>query len=82
METQLFTFGCGHTFSSGYVVIEAETKGRCRELMFETFGEKWSMQYDHDHLNDLEKYGCQKLCVITETPRLRRTCTETQIYVV
>lgn len=50
MITQYFTFGCGHTFGGGsYVKIEAESKERCREIMFETFSDKWSMQYDEQH---------------------------------
>ncbi len=46
MTTQVFTFGCGQIFANGYVIICAASAERCRELMFDAFGTKWSMQYN------------------------------------
>lgn len=63
---QLFTFGCGHTFANHFVVIEADTKERCRELMFETFDCKWSMQYDYVSKQRLEDHQMKALMNITE----------------
>lgn len=71
-ENQIFTFGCGHTFANRFVVIEAETKERCRELMFETFGNKWSMQYDYDQKQSLENHNMKAIMNITELPDGRR----------
>jgi len=74
-QTQIFTFGCGHTFPNRFVIIEAETKERCRQIMFNTFGEKWSMQYDYDKLDDLYKRSMIPLMNITELAD-RRIITE------
>lgn len=71
-ENQLFTFGCGHTFANHFVVIEAETKERCRELMFETFDCKWSMQYDYEDKQKLESHGMKAIMNITELSDGRR----------
>lgn len=46
MTTQVFTFGCGQLFAGHFVSVSASSAERCRELMFEAFGPKWSMQYD------------------------------------
>ncbi|YP_053034.1 hypothetical protein VP5_gp40 [Vibrio phage VP5] len=64
MVTQYFTFGCGQAFPNTYFEIVAENSKRCRELMFEKFGTKWSMQYDK--CDDLIKYGMQKIARIKE----------------
>ncbi|QVJ07730.1 hypothetical protein S1R3Y_000021 [Vibrio phage vB_ValP_VA-RY-3] len=71
-ENQLFTFGCGHTFANRFVVIEAETKERCREIMFETFDCKWSMQYDYEDKQKLESHGMKAIVNITELSDGRR----------
>jgi hypothetical protein len=50
-----FTFGQDHvhsidgfTFDKDVVVaIEAETSEEATRIMFDAFGRKWSMQYDH-----------------------------------
>lgn len=65
-QTQIFTFGCGQTFPNRFVIIESETKERCRQIMFNTFGEKWCMQYDYDKLDDLYKHSMIPLMNITE----------------
>ena len=64
MATNYFTFGCGQTFKDHYVIIEAADAKRCRELMMEAFGEKWSMQYDETQQPG--KYGEQPLVYICE----------------
>ena len=54
MRKFYFTFGQSHAHAHGgntydkdcVVEIEAENSGCARELMFEAFGAKWSMQYD------------------------------------
>ena len=48
MITNYFTFGCGQTFAEHHVTITARNTARCREIMFQTFGDKWSMQYQVD----------------------------------
>ena len=66
MITNYFTFGCGQTFAEHHVAITAKTAQRCREIMFKTFGEKWSMQYqDNPGTND--RYPAKELMKITES---------------
>lgn len=66
MVTNYFTFGCGQTFAERHVTITAKTAQRCREIMFDTFGEKWSMQYQDDPgIND--RYPTKELMTITES---------------
>lgn len=65
-QTQIFTFGCGQTFPNRFVIIKSETKERCRQIMFDTFGEKWCMQYDYDKLQDLVNHHMHPLANITE----------------
>ena len=48
MITNYFTFGCGQTFAGYHATITARNTARCREIMFNTFGEKWSMQYQYN----------------------------------
>lgn len=67
-KNQIFTFGCGHTLANHFVVIEAETKERCRELMCETFGNKWSMQYDYGQKQSLVNHNMKTIMNITELP--------------
>lgn len=46
-ESQVFTFGMGHPlFKNHYIVIRADTKEECRNIMQSTFGSKWAFQYD------------------------------------
>ena len=63
MATNYFTFGCGQTFKDHYVIIEAKDDNRCRELMIEAFGTRWSMQYDKEPDG---KYGEKPLVHICE----------------
>ena len=65
MATNYFTFGCGQMFKDHYVLIIAADDNRCRELMFEAFGPKWSMQYKQGDY-DPTKYGEQELALIIE----------------
>lgn len=66
MITNYFTFGCGQTFAEHHVTITAKTAQRCREIMFGTFGEKWSMQYqENPGTND--RYPTKELMAITES---------------
>lgn len=66
MITNYFTFGCGQTFAEHHVTITARNTARCREIMFNTFGEKWSMQYqDNPGTND--RYPTKELMTITES---------------
>lgn len=52
--TFYFTFGQSHAHRSGNVTldkdcvveIEAESSEEARKIMFDTFGQKWSNQYD------------------------------------
>lgn len=81
MKQQVFTFGCGQTFANGFVTIIAKSEDRCREIMFETFGERWSMQYNVEKRDELVAHGMTPLCTITETDQARKTITEKQIYV-
>ena len=66
MITNYFTFGCGQTFAERHVTITAKTAQRCREIMFNTFGEKWSMQYQENPGNS-DHYPTKELMTITES---------------
>lgn len=50
MSKFYFTFGCGidDPHRNCYTVIEAETDEEARNIMFDKFGNKWSMQYTED----------------------------------
>lgn len=73
MVTQYFTFGCGQAFPNTYIEIKAVDDERCRQLMFEKFGPKWSMQYDED--SSLVKHGMRKLATIEEGEQATRIQT-------
>lgn len=66
MITNYFTFGCGQTFAEHHVTITACTAARCREIMFSTFGDKWSMQYQVDPAKD-DMFPTKELINITES---------------
>lgn len=66
MITNYFTFGCGQTFAHHHVTITAKTAQRCREIMLNTFGEKWSMQYQNDPGAGV-LYTTKELMTITES---------------
>ena len=66
MITNYFTFGCGQTFAEHHVTITARNTARCLEIMFQTFGEKWSMQYPTDP-SDEKRYPTKELINITES---------------
>ena len=66
MITNYFTFGCGQTFAGYHAIITARNTARCREIMFQTFGEKWSMQYPTDP-SDEKRYPTKELMQITES---------------
>lgn len=65
MITQLFTFGYGHTFANTYVQIEAPTAEKCRQVMFDTYDTKWSMQYPEDSADALHEHGVLRLAMIS-----------------
>lgn len=51
MKTAYFSFGFGHTHSVGGFTYDKDilvkiTDDDPRRVMFDTFGPKWSMQYD------------------------------------
>ncbi len=62
MKTFYFTFGQSHTHAYGgrtydkdcVVEIKAKSSNEARKIMFDTFGAKWSMQYDK--LPDMSYY--------------------------
>ena len=58
---QVFTFGSGQPHEGCYHVIKAESKEKCRELMFERFGQKWSMQYNNEEEAGVEKWGLHRI---------------------
>ena len=66
MITNYFTFGCGQTFAEHHVTITACTAARCREIMFSTFGDKWSMQYQVDPAKE-GMFPTKELMHITES---------------
>lgn len=66
MITNIFTFGVGQMFKNGYVVISAGSSERCRELMFECYGTKWSMQYDEKDFDS--SYNDVKVASVAELP--------------
>ena len=51
-----FTFGFGQPHENGYHVIEAETQGEARKIMFEHFGKKWSFMYDSAEAAGVKKF--------------------------
>lgn len=68
---QVFTFGCGQTFPNHYVVIESKSSERCRQIMFDTFGEKWCMQYDEEQIDEIKNFDMKLLMTITELSDMR-----------
>lgn len=48
MVTRLFTFGFGHAFHNKFVRISAESHRECRHVMMQTFGERWSFDYEDE----------------------------------
>jgi len=48
MNKFYFTFGFGQKHENCFTVIEAGDREKAREIMFEKFGDKWSMQYDDE----------------------------------
>lgn len=61
MKTQYFTFGQAHVHSIGGITFDKDTivaitADNPREIMFNTFGPKWAMQYDGDELPDLDLF--------------------------
>ncbi len=59
--TQYFTFGQDHVHSvAGFTydkdVIVKITADDPRQVMFDTFGPKWAMQYNENELQDLLPY--------------------------
>jgi hypothetical protein len=63
---QVFTFGSGHEHNGRYVVIEAESEQKCRELMFAHFDRKWSMQYNDEEEAGVERWGYTLLATIRQ----------------
>ena len=61
MVKQYFTFGCGQVNKNCYHVIEAETRGACREKMFERFGTKWAFQYDTPEKAGVGEYNLREI---------------------
>lgn len=57
---QFFTFGSDHvrdgqSLLGQYVLVEADDKEMCRQLMFGAFGREWSFQYDIEELPAMEE---------------------------
>jgi len=48
MKKFYFTFGFGQKHENCFIVIEARDREKAREIMFEKFENKWSMQYDEE----------------------------------
>jgi len=65
-----FTFGFGQAYPGGYVEIAGESPGACREVMFEIFGKRWSMQYWSAVAAGVEEYGLSEVhaCLICRLP--------------
>ena len=59
--TQVFTFGGGQAYPSGYVVLSGESKGECRQLMYALFGMRWSMQYEDAYVAGVYKYALREV---------------------
>ena len=58
-----FSFGCGQKHAGMYVVLYG-TCDETRDVMFEKFGRKWSMQYKEEAGKDAaEKWGWNELRV-------------------
>lgn len=62
--TQLFTFGFGQAFANCFVSITAPTAEECRQVMFATFGKRWSMQYDENKFDDFVARGMKPIADI------------------
>lgn len=57
-----FTFGYNHQYSNNYVKIHGDYIS-ARNLMFERFGTKWSMQYESAEDAGIDEYGLTELTV-------------------
>lgn len=64
---QVFTF-CNDDVEKAnkYVVIRAETRVRCREIMVNLFGAKWSFQYENEEEAGVERFGLELLYAVAE----------------
>lgn len=70
MTTSYFTFGFGHVHSIGGFTYDKDivvkiTAEDPRQVMFNTFGPKWAMQYDSLTELKVEYYprGVKELCI-------------------
>ena len=61
MKAYYFTFGCGQPHENCYHVIETESSGEARKLMFERFGHKWAMQYNSAEEAGVDKFNLHKI---------------------
>lgn len=55
-----FTFGCGQAHPNGYVKIRG-TFNSARDVMFDRFGPKWSMQYDSAQAAGVERWNLKEV---------------------
>lgn len=61
MKKWYFTFGMGQPHEGCYHMIEADSQDKARELMFERFSNKWSMQYESAEAAGVEEYCLRKI---------------------
>lgn len=65
MRHSYFTFGQGSPFKNCYVEIIATLDEQARQVMVETFGEKWAFQYTPEKWKgQVEEWHYVKLCTI------------------
>lgn len=56
-----FTFGCNHEPNVNSYVKIYGTHSSARNLMFERFGTKWSMQYGSTEAAGVDKYELEEI---------------------
>lgn len=64
--TQYFTFGFGHGYDNGYVVITGDSIAHCREIMFRVYGKKWFTNYSTPEAAGVDKFDLWLVNTINE----------------
>lgn len=65
---QVFTFGFGHQYPRGYVIVYGATSNECRQIMYDHFGNKWSMQYSDEEQAGVDEYNLRLVGVLGNPP--------------
>lgn len=59
------TFGSGQENSDGYVKVVAPTEKTAREMMYEVYGNKWSMIYSDEEAAGVQRFGLRLVATLS-----------------